>query len=549
MAQPSDHAIDVIVSLDLQGYSRLTEQDEVGTHRALMACWRNQLVPIVGEHRGIVVKSTGDGALIRFPNALDAVEAMTRFQREVTASEARFPKSRRLMFRAGIHLAPTIREDGDVFGHGVNLAVRLQEAAEPGSIFLSDEVRRKLGPGRGAALQKVGRLELKNIEERVLVHCWRDGGGVPQRECRRRTGLMAALLLTGMILPTAALDDIDPRGGIGDFSDLDAELPAFDRPDVDDRPDADDRSVAVIEVGPGLLGVGDGWVKPYHGLSSGPLGSGIRTTMAAPERSLESRSEIAEDTYLQALALYGRHTPEAFAQAIDELGHALRLRTDYPAARALLAAVHWGGLQNRWQLGWGLTRADLLNRAEHHLGKVSEPDPLAHMVTSEMLTASGRHDLALVEAERAIALAPERAVGHFAKGRALLFAGSTSEAEQAIRAAIRLDPDASRYLFGLALAQFSTDRFEDAKRTLARATRQNDGNDWPHLLMAATSGFLGQSEDARAAIGRFDRLSVPRRGWFASQIPYVHSWPFQKQRDRERLHRGMVLAGIPEIRR
>ena len=67
--------------------------------------------------------------------------------------------------------------------------------------------------------------------------------------------------------------------------------------------------------------------------------------------------------------------------------------------------------------------------------------------------------------------------------------------------------------------------------------------------MAATSGFLGQSEDARAAIGRFDRLSVPRRGWFASQIPYVHSWPFQKQRDRERLHRGMVLAGIPEIGR
>ncbi|MGI9509152.1 MAG: adenylate/guanylate cyclase domain-containing protein [Geminicoccaceae bacterium] len=541
MEQPSGDDITVIVSLDLHGYSRLTEQDEFGTHRALMACWRNQLVPIVDGHRGDIVKSTGDGALIRFSGALDAVEAMICFQREVTRSETCFPESRRLVFRVGIHLAPTIQEDGDVFGHGVNLAVRLQEAAEPGSILLSDAVKRQLNSKRSASLKALGRVTLKNIEERVRAHSWWEREGRTAVDRPRAMPLVAALLL-GLVLPTAALDEIDPYNGIEN-----AAEPA--NPVTVALPPASALRADAIEMMPALPSAGDGWIQPYRGLSAGPLGSEIKPTMAAAERSVESRSEIAEDAYWQALALYGRHTPEAFAQAAGELDQALMLQADYPAAHALMSAVFWGGLQNRWQLGRGLTRADMLNRARFHLAAVTEPEPLAHMVASEMLTASGRHDLAIEEAERAIALAPERAVGHYAKGQALLFAGNATAAERAIRAAIRIDPDASRYLFGLALAQFSRDRFLEAKRTLARVTRRNDADDWPHLLLAATNGFLGQGEEARVAMGRFDRLSVPRRGWFASQIPYVHDWPFRDRRDRERLHKGMVLAGVPEFER
>lgn len=166
-----------------------------------------------------------------------------------------------------------------------------------------------------------------------------------------------------------------------------------------------------------------------------------------------------------------------------------------------------------------------------------------------MLTANGRHDRAIEVAERAVQLAPNHAAGHYAKGLALLFAGHADVAEAAIRSAIRLDPSASRYLFGLALAQFSMDRFDDAERTLAWATAQNGDDDWSHLLMAATRGHLGLTTGAREAIGRFDQLSLVRRGWFASQIPYVHSWPFQNREDRERFHVGMVLAGIPEVGR
>ena len=568
MVQPSHHPVAAIVSLDLHGYSRLTEQDEIGTHRALMACWREHLAPIVDDHQGVIVKSTGDGALIRFSDAPAAVGAMIRFQGQVTRAEAVFPEPRRLIFRIGIHLAPTIQEKGDVFGHGVNLAVRLQEAAEPGTICLSETVFSHMDSETSKGLKSLGKQRFKNIGERIRVYCWQGDATSPSRHLRPIFIRIAALLFLALTMPDATSENIEyasqgtgklGRGSAADIPRtaalLSPERAVVTLLDPDRRTvvatssaiDTDDREESLETAGE--------WVQPYYGLAAGPLATNarltatVRTTLAATERSLENRSEIAEDAYLQALALYGRHTPTAFAKAIDELDHALMLKTDYDDAHALLAAVYWGGLQNRWQVGQGLTRRAMLALAEHHLALATRANPLAEMVASEMLTARGRHDLAIERAERVKVLAPDSAVGHYAKGRALLFAGRAFEAEAPMRTAIRLAPHAPRYLFGLALVQFNLDRFLDARQTLARVTARNSDDDWPYLLMAATQGYLDLKADARQAIGRFDRLSLERRGWFASQIPYVHSWPFRDVEDRNRLHRGLILAGIPETDR
>ncbi|MGH1482015.1 MAG: tetratricopeptide repeat protein [Geminicoccales bacterium] len=553
MVQPSHCSLTTIVSLDLYGYSRLTERDEIGTHRALMTCRRTLLAPIVRDRQGAIVKSTGDGALIRFPTASLAVEAMIRFQEDVAASQARCPPSRRLLFRVGIHLAATIHEEGDVYGHGVNLAVRLQECANPGSIFLSDTVARDLDPGASSSVTRIGRRAFKNIEERVEVYCWPSDARAWGRNGQHIAGLMAAVLLAGIVLPTTTLDEtasVLPDTDIVTNTWVENEitrsawapmpamitstLPAIEWPDRE--------TLAVLPEAE------EAWIEPYRGNMDGPHYADVKTTMAESERSLESRGEIAEDAYLQAFALYSRHTPKAFAQAIGELEEALTLEPNHSPAHALLAAIYWSGLQNRWQIGRGLSQADMLNKAKDHLGRAVQTDPCVHMVRSEMLTASGQHDLAIDEAERAIALDPSRAVGHYAKGQALLFAGRAREAEAPIRAAIRLNPHAPRFLFGLALTQFSTNSFDAAERTLARASAQNGDNDWLHLLMAATQGHLGLKAEAQQAIGRFDRLSLVRRGWFASQIPFVHRWPFRDRDDQNRLHLGMVLAGIPEVR-
>lgn len=538
MLQLSNHSLVTIVSLDLQGYSRLTEQDEIGTHRALMSCMRERLEPIVHDHQGEIVKSTGDGALIRFEAASEAVAAMIRFQCEVAASEAHFPESRRLVFRIGVHTGAAIFENDDVFGHGVNLAVRLQEAAEPGSIFLSDAIIQYLNVDAAKPLESIGKRQLKNINEKIRVYRWRCDQSNGTFHARHVSGLVAALLLANMVLPTAALNTTGPI-----HSPIDTILSdrARQESQADELPLHDPKVVLAMNPDRGIR------FSPRFG--GRPAIDSVRTTMAAVERGLENRQEIAEDAYLQALALYRLHTPKAFTRAIGELQRALFLKSDYGSAHALLAALYWGSLQNRWQLGRGPSRAAMLQRVWDHIERVGEPDPLVHMVLSEMLTETGRHDRAIGEAERAIALHPAKPIGHYAKGRALLFAGRAAEAAELFRAAVRLDPNASRYLSGLALAQFSLDRFESAERTLVWASEQNRSDDWLHLLMAATQGHLGRTASARQAIGRFDRLSLVRRGWFASQVPYVHSWPFRNDKDRERLHLGMVLAGIPEVRR
>lgn len=554
MVQPSHCSLAAIVSLDLYGYSRLTEQDEIGTHRALMTCRRTLLAPIVRGRQGVIVKSTGDGALIRFPTASLAVEAMIRFQEDVAASEARFPPSRRLVFRVGIHLAPTIHEEGDVYGHGVNLAVRLQECAKPGSIFLSNTVARNLDPDASSPVARIGRRAFKNIQEKVEVYCWPSDASASDRSGQHTAGLMAVVLLASIVLPTTVLDDT--ASVLPDTNNL-ANARAQSETRLSERaptPVMITSTLPAIEWPAGeamavLPAAEEDWVEPYRGIMDGPHYADVKTTMAESERSLESRGEIAEDAYLQAFALYNRHAPKAFAQAIGELEEALTLKPNHSPTHALLAAIYWSGLQNRWQIGRGLTKADMLNRANDHLGRADQTDPYAHMVRSEMLTASSQHELAVDEAERAIAHDPSRAVGHYAKGQALLFAGRAREAEAPIRTAIRLNPHASRFLFGLALAQFSTNSFDAAERTLARASAQNGEDDWLHLLMAATQGHLGLKAEAQQAIGRFDRLSLVRRGWFASQIPYVHRWPFRNRDDQKRLHLGMVLAGIPEVRR
>ena len=554
MAQPSHRFPTAIVSLDLCGYSRLTEQDEIGTHRALMTCLRTILEPIVLDRRGVIVKSTGDGALIRFPTASLAVEAMIHFQEHVGASEADSPSSRRLVFRVGIHLAPTIQEDGDVYGHGVNLAVRLQECAEPGSICLSEAIAHRLDPKATPPLERLGRRGLKNIKERIDVYCWRGGASIPVQRRYRAAGVVVAILLACMIVPTAAIDKVSP-----DLAKTDT-LAGTQAPKEATPLENAKKPFLIAGALPTImqparettahavsLAVEEDWAVPYRHLLASGHDHEIKSKMTAAEQSLESRGKIAEDAYIQAFALYNQHTPEAFAQAIGELEEALVLKPGYQSAHAILAAIYWVGLQNRWQLGQGLTQTNMLSRVEDHLGQANQIDPLTRMVRSERLTSSGRHDQAIKEAEEAIALNPSHAVSHYAKGRALLFAGHAREAEAPIRDAIRLNPHAPRYLFGLALAQFNMDDFDAAERTLARAITRNSEDDWLYLLMAATQGYLGLKTEARQAIGRFDSLSLVRRGWFASQIPHVHHWPFRDSGDQDRLHVGMVLAGIPNV--
>ena len=158
-----------ILAADVAGYSRLMEADEEGTLTALRAIRRELGDPKIAEHRGRIVKTTGDGLLVEFQSVVDAVRCAVELQRGMAEHNAAVPQDKRIEFRIGIHQGDIIADDGDIFGDGVNLAARLEGLAEPGGICVSggvrDEIRDKLDVG----FEDLGEQQVKNISRPVRV--------------------------------------------------------------------------------------------------------------------------------------------------------------------------------------------------------------------------------------------------------------------------------------------------------------------------------------------------------------------------------------------
>src|SRR6266446_9656163 len=134
MKQPVERRLAAILAADVAGYSRLMGADEEGTHERVTAHLGELVNPKISQHRGRVIKNTGDGLLAEFPSVVDAVRCAAEMQRGMLDRNAEQPGDRRIEFRIGINLGDVIAEGGDIFGDGVNVAARLEALAEPGGI-------------------------------------------------------------------------------------------------------------------------------------------------------------------------------------------------------------------------------------------------------------------------------------------------------------------------------------------------------------------------------------------------------------------------------
>src|SRR5262245_55233465 len=145
---PAVRRLAAILAADVAGYSRLMGADEEGTHERLKAHHREFVVPKIGEHCGRIVKTTGDGILAEFPSVVDAVRCAAELQRAMIDREAGIPEDLRISFRIGINLGDIIVDGDDIFGHGVNVAARLEALSDPGGLCISrmvrDQIRDKL---------------------------------------------------------------------------------------------------------------------------------------------------------------------------------------------------------------------------------------------------------------------------------------------------------------------------------------------------------------------------------------------------------------------
>src|ERR1044071_4990785 len=159
-----------ILAADVAGYSRLIGEDEAGTLARLKALRRELLDPKIAEHRGRIVKTTGDGLLVEFPSVVSAVHCAVEVQRSIAERNARVAAERRIEFRIGIHQGDVIAEDGDIFGDGVNIAARLEGLAEPGGIWVSDRVQSDAAGKIDVGFDDLGPQQVKNIARPVHVY-------------------------------------------------------------------------------------------------------------------------------------------------------------------------------------------------------------------------------------------------------------------------------------------------------------------------------------------------------------------------------------------
>jgi adenylate cyclase len=144
-AERVERRLAAILAADVAGYSRLMGEDEEGTIARLKAHRSDLIDAKVAEHRGRIVKTTGDGLLIEFPSVVEAVSCALAMQRAMVERNGGIPVEQQIVFRIGINLGDIIVEDGDIHGDGVNIAARLEGIAEPGGICISEDAFRKCG--------------------------------------------------------------------------------------------------------------------------------------------------------------------------------------------------------------------------------------------------------------------------------------------------------------------------------------------------------------------------------------------------------------------
>jgi TolB-like protein/class 3 adenylate cyclase/Flp pilus assembly protein TadD len=196
-----------VLAADVVGYSRLMGVDEEGTHERLKAHLREVVDPKIREHRGRIVKTTGDGVLAEFASVVDAVRCAAEIQRAMADRDLDVAEERRLRFRIGVNVGDVIADADDIYGDGVNIAARLEALAAPGSICVSGIARDHIGDRLPYGYDDIGEQSVKNIARPVRAYALRAQGVAPlpapalsARPSRRGPAIVGTVVAAALLI-------------------------------------------------------------------------------------------------------------------------------------------------------------------------------------------------------------------------------------------------------------------------------------------------------------------------------------------------------------
>lgn len=580
-AERVERRLAAIFAGDVAGYSRLMGVDEEHTLSRLNAHRREFLEPKIAEHRGRIVKRTGDGILIEFASAVDAVRCAVEIQRGMAERNAPVPQEKRIEFRIGIHVGDIIIEDGDIFGDGVNIASRLEGIAQPGDICISDDTYRQVRGKLDANFQDTGEYELKNIARPVRVYQLQTDGGV-----RRAPTLALPDKPSIAVLPFQNLSG-DPEQDYfadGMVEDIITGLSHIKWMFVIARNSTfvyKGQSIDVKKVGRelGVRYVLEGSVRKAGDRVriTGQLidaSTGAHVWAERYDRRLEDifalqdeitlnvvgaiepslrQAEIervkrerpdnlrAYDLLLRALPDVYVAMPDEASKALELLDRALTLEPDYALAHAYAAWCH----EIRF-LRAGLRPADHDAAIRHADAAIANgPDDATALALAGFVVAIVAHDMSTARKafDQALTISPSSFLALAFGGTAIAWKGDAERAIEWGERAIRISPfDRLLYMpnHAIAVGNFSLGRYEKAAEAARLAVQSKPEFSVSHIVLAAALAGGGDLERARGAASRalvLDPKFSTRAFCNAVEIPITLAKPFS-----EALH----AAGLPD---
>jgi adenylate cyclase len=582
-AQRSERRLAAILAADMAGFCRFMEADEAGTLARLRACRLEVVDPAIASHRGRLIKTTGDGLLVEFASAVDAVECAVDIQRRMARRNVDVAAERSVQFRIGINLGDVIVEEGDIFGDGVNVAARLEGLATPGGICVSAAIRDQMGERLGVEVEDLGEKTVKNITR--PIHVFRVGLDpavrVPQPVSEPNRGARTKPALVVLPLVNMSGDPEQELFADGLTEDILTELSRFTELTVISRNSAFAYKGKAVKIGDiarefcvqyviegSVRKAGDRvrvtvqlidaesdrhlWAERYdrriedifaiQDEITRAIAATLPGRIEAASRERASRKPTqnmaAYECLLSGKVLHHRSTREDNREAQRLLDRALELDPNYAHAHAWKACV----LGQSWTHDWCDDRGQTWDRAVGELSTalhLDDNDSDVHRILAAVNLLRGDHGSAWKHQERALALNPNNDLIVVQHGEILTWLGRPEDGIDWIRQAMRLNPFHPERFWGhLGRAYFTARRYADAVEAFGHLSKPDLAH---HAFLAAAHAQMGEVEAAAAHVSDVLRMAP---GF--SSARHVATLHYKEERDREHLREGLRKAGLAE---
>jgi TolB-like protein/tetratricopeptide (TPR) repeat protein len=575
--------LSAILAADVAGYSRLIGMDEEGTLARLKELRRSLIDPKITEHRGRIVKTMGDGLLVQFASAVDAVRCAVDIQRQIPEWNSETDEKRRIEFRIGINVGDVIVEGEDMFGDSVILAARIESIAPQGGIAVSGTVRDHLVTQLDLQFEDIGERTLKNIERPIHVYlvssATRRGPSYPKLPEKPSIAVLPFENLSGdrdqeyfadgvveeiitalsrfrQLFVIARNSSFTYKGRLVDVKQVGRELGV--RYVLEGSVRKAGNKVRITGQLIDTSTSGHLWADRFEGgledifdlqdrVTASVVGAiAPRLEQAEIERSKRKPTDSldAYDYYLRGMASLLRWTKDANNEALAMFQKAIDLDPNFASAYAMAARCYPQRLASGWAADRALEIAEA-SRLARRAAELGGDDAVALSTAGFALGyVVGEIEEGGALIDRALVLNANLAWAWYFSGWARVWFGEPEVAIEHLARAQRLsphDPHAFNMRSATAYAHFIAGRYGEALSWAEAALSERSDHSSAIRVFAASCGMVGLFEKAAKAMARLRELDPSLR---LSNLRDVI--PLRKPEHFARLAEGLRKAGLPE---